>query len=209
MALETTQSYANEFSDTKTELPATADDHKGYHVVIAQVAGRRVKGVRDIIEVHFVTIAADKATGVMPGMRHTETYWIDDKEGTPAPVPRRILSGIIRAASDGDKPVDFDIAETVSAHLLGRYVRIQIKESGSYGPQIKAVFPPEDRAKAQAAVDKYDPDLAARLTTTAKAHLAMLAQYEKTGRWPTALTPPPDGQSKPNTDDFTDDAIPL
>lgn len=225
MALQSTADFAAEFSDAKKDLPATPEGHPGYHCLIGHVEGRTLRKEgksRRIIEVFYVSAMKDDKLGVPAGSVHTETYWIDDKEGNEAAVPRRILAGVVRSAADGDYPIDFAIADTIAAHTLGRYVRVTMKENGTYGPQTAAVLPPKDRTKAQAALREYDADLCDRLDARRQQLQLKLAEYQRTNIWPgSSAAPAGNGfsddhmplttkpQTAPASDGFIDDAIPF
>jgi hypothetical protein len=205
MALQSTADFAAEYSDSKKDLPATPEGHPGYHCLIGHVEGRTLRkdgNSRRIIEVFYVCAMKDAQMGVEPGAVHTETYWIDDKNGNEATVPRRILTTAIIAANDGDEVIDMDIADTIAAVMLGRYVRVRMKENGTYGPQTAAVLAPKDRAKAQAALREFDADLCDRLDTRRAQLYAKLLEYRRTNTWPGTPAPATGGG-------FSDDHVPL
>jgi hypothetical protein len=194
MALETTNNYQANNDDKLTELPAS---ETAYAVIPVSVVGRKVQGKRRIFEVRFRCIH-----GRCKGLQHDETYFIDDKEGNPAAVPRAIMANLVRCCADGDGAIDWDIDRTIAAHILGRGLSIEIKDSTQYGLQVRRYIAPGNRTAAQTAAATDDEW--ATLEDRRLGYFAALAEYQNTGKWPTNAPKAP----KPS-DDFIDDAIPF
>ncbi len=209
MALESTDNYAARFDADVKELPPTGETHAGFPCIAAQVSLRTVKGEthavrRKLLIIDFVCFVDSPDDGVKAGARHTETFFIDDKYGEKSPVPRKIVSNIIRTVTGEAQIVDFDYPETIAAFLLGRPVRLKMKDAGQYGTQIQAVVAVANPTAARAAADKWDADTMRDLDSERDVCTANLAVYQRTNVWPgsTATTAKPSGG-------FSDDHVPL
>lgn len=210
MALESTDNYVSRYDDEVKELPPTGEGHAGFPCVAAQVDLRTIKGdpatvKRKLIVIHFVCFVDSPDDGVKAGARHTETYFVDAKDGAKSDVPRKIISGIVRTVTGVAQLIDFNHPETIAAYILGRPVRLKIKDAGSYGTQIQSVTAIANAAAARAAADKWDAETMRDIDSEREQHAADLAVYKQTNVWPGAAPAP----VKSGGGGFSDDHVPL
>lgn len=209
MALESTDNYVSRYDDEVKELPPTGETHAGFPCIAAQVDLRTIKGEtaaikRKLIIIHFVCFVDSPEDGVKAGARHSETFFVDDKYGEKSNVPRKIVSNIVRTVTGDAQMVDFEHPETIAAYLLGRPVRLKMKDAGQYGTQIQAVVAVANPTAARAAADKWDAETMRDIDSEREQHAADLDVYKRTNVWPGAAP----ALVKPGAG-FSDDHVPL
>jgi hypothetical protein len=208
MALETTANYSTPrpSNEVLRDLPPSPDDHDGWRCMVTGCVVRPVKSkatgaVRRILTLAFTAIRDVPDSGIVAGATHDEEYWIDNDEGAADSRARGFVAAAVRACADGNRPLDWDIAETIEAATLGRAVLVRLAR-GKTKLYVAGTTAPSDRVKAQA-VCAERPDYA-ELDARWRTLTAAVDAYAKTGRWNagSAAAPAPGSE-------FIDDAIPF